>query len=83
MDLSIITEFIELFKKFDGLQEKLFEKNLVLGMLTLKAIIKLLEGLLQKLKAKEEILLKEQEDNSSKAGKKINQLASILNKINL
>ena len=83
MDLSIITEFLELFKKFDGLQEKLFEKNLVLGMLTLKALIKLLEGLLQKLKAKEETMLKEQEENSSKAGKKLNQLASILNKINL
>ena len=83
MELSMIAEFIELFKKFDGLQEKIFEKNAVLGLLTLKALIKLLEGLLHKLKQKEATLLKEQEEEKLQNGNKLSKWVSIFNKINL
>lgn len=82
MDLSMIAEFLELFKKFDGLQEKLFEKNAVVGLITLKALIKLVEGLLNKLKQKEEAILKEQSESNA-LGNKFNKWKNILNKINL
>jgi hypothetical protein len=83
MDLSMIAEFLELFKKFDGLQEKLFEKNAVVGLITLKALIKLVESLLNKLKQKEAIILKEQSESSNALGNKFNKWKNILNKINL
>ena len=83
MDLSIIKEFLELFKKFDGLQDKIFETNAVWGVLTLKGLIKVMEGLLNKLKQKEEFLLKQQEEDNSSTGIKLNKWKKIINKINL
>lgn len=83
MDLSMIAEFLELFKKFDGLQEKLFEKNAIVGLITLKALIKVVEGLLYKLKQKEQQLMKDDEENKNSADGKINKWKNLLNKINL
>ena len=83
MDLSMIAEFLELFKKFDGLQEKLFDKNAIVGLITLKALIKVVEGLLHKLKLKEQQLMKDDEENKNSADGKINKWKNLLNKINL
>jgi len=79
----MIAEFLELFKKFDGLQEKLFEKNAIVGLITLKALIKVVEGLLYKLKQKEQQLMKDDEENKNSADGKINKWKNLLNKINL
>ena len=63
MDLPFISEFIELLQKLDGFQEKLFEKNKALGLLSLKAILKILEGLTKKLKEKHDRIVKEDMKN--------------------
>ena len=63
MDLPFISEFIELLQKLDGFQEKLFEKNKVLGLLSLKAILKILEGLTKKLKEKHDRIVEEDMEN--------------------
>jgi hypothetical protein len=52
MEIPMVSEFLELLQKIDGFQTKIFEKNKIVGFLSLKAIIKLLEGLLVKLKEK-------------------------------
>ena len=63
MELPLISEFLELLQKIDGFQEKLFEKNKVLGLLSLKAILKILEGLTKKLKEKHDKIVEEDMEN--------------------
>ena len=63
MELPLISEFLELLQKLDGFQEKLFEKNKVLGLLSLKAILKILEGLMKKLKEKHDKIVEEDMEN--------------------
>jgi hypothetical protein len=63
MELPLISEFLELLQKVDGFQEKLFEKNKVLGLLSLKAILKILEGLTKKLKEKHDKIVEEDMEN--------------------
>lgn len=63
MELPLISEFLELLQKVDGFQEKLFEKNKVLGLLSLKAILKILEGLMKKLKEKHDKIVEEDMEN--------------------
>ena len=63
MEIPLISEFLELLQKIDGFQEKLFEKNKVLGLLSLKAILKILEGLTKKLKEKHDKIVEEDMEN--------------------
>ena len=63
MELPLLSEFLELLQKLDGFQEKLFEKNKVLGLLSLKAILKILEGLTKKLKEKHDKIVEEDMEN--------------------
>ena len=63
MEIPLISEFLELLQKLDGFQEKIFEKNKVLGLLSLKAILKILEGLTKKLKEKHDKIVEEDMEN--------------------
>jgi len=63
MEIPMVSEFLELLQKIDGFQTKIFEKNKIVGFLSLKAIIKLLEGLLVKLKEKHDKIESEDIEN--------------------
>jgi hypothetical protein len=63
MEIPMISEFLEILQKIDVFQTKIFEKNKVVGFLSLKAIIKLLEGLLVKLKEKHDKIESEDIEN--------------------
>ena len=63
MEIPLLSEFLELLQKLDGFQEKIFEKNKVLGLLSLKAILKILEGLTKKLKEKHDKIVEEDMEN--------------------
>ena len=59
MEIPLFSEFLELIQKIDFFQNKVFEKNKFIGILSLKAIIKVLEKLLNRLKEKESEMLGE------------------------
>lgn len=63
MEIPMISEFLEILQKIDVFQTKIFEKNKVVGFLSLKAIIKLLEGLLVKLREKHDKIESEDIEN--------------------
>ena len=63
MEIPMISEFLEILQKIDGFQTKIFEKNKIVGFLSLKAIIKLLEGLLVKLKEKHDKIASDDIEN--------------------
>ena len=59
MEIPLLSEFLELIQKIDFFQNKAFEKNKFIGVISLKAMIKVLEKLLTRLKEKESELLGE------------------------
>ena len=59
MEIPLLSEFLELIQKIDFFQNKVFEKNKFIGVLSLKAMIKVLEKLLNRLKEKESEMLGE------------------------
>ena len=79
MEIPMISEFLEILQKIDGFQTKIFEKNKIVGFLSLKAIIKLLEGLLVKLKEKHDKIASEDIENII-PGIKLSKLKELFNK---
>jgi len=75
----MISEFLEILQKIDVFQTKIFEKNKVVGFLSLKAIIKLLEGLLVKLKEKHDKIESEDIENII-PGIKLSKLKELFSK---
>jgi len=75
----MISEFLEILQKIDAFQTKIFEKNKVVGFLSLKAIIKLLEGLLVKLKEKHDKIESEDIENII-PGIKLSKLKELFSK---
>jgi len=75
----MISEFLEILQKIDGFQTKIFEKNKIIGFLSLKAIIKLLEGLLVKLKEKHDKIASDDIENII-PGIKLSKLKELFNK---
>ncbi|MEO2085233.1 MAG: hypothetical protein ABGW65_06880 [Marinoscillum sp.] len=79
MEIPMISEFLEILQKIDGFQTKIFEKNKIIGFLSLKAIIKLLEGLLVKLKEKHDKIASDDIENII-PGIKLSKLKELFNK---
>jgi hypothetical protein len=79
MEIPMISEFLEILQKIDGFQTKIFEKNKIVGFLSLKAIIKLLEGLLVKLKEKHDKIASDDIENII-PGIKLSKLKELFNK---
>jgi hypothetical protein len=79
MEIPMISEFLEILQKIDVFQTKIFEKNKVVGFLSLKAIIKLLEGLLVKLKEKHDKIESEDIENII-PGIKLSKLKELFSK---
>jgi hypothetical protein len=79
MEIPMISEFLEILQKIDGFQTKIFEKNKIIGFLSLKAIIKLLEGLLVKLKEKHDKIANDDIENII-PGIKLSKLKELFNK---
>ena len=79
MEIPMISEFLEILQKIDGFQTKIFEKNKIVGFLSLKAIIKLLEGLLVKLKEKHDKIANDDIENII-PGIKLSKLKELFNK---
>ena len=79
MEIPMISEFLEILQKIDVFQTKIFEKNKVVGFLSLKAIIKLLEGLLVKLREKHDKIESEDIENII-PGIKLSKLKELFSK---
>ena len=54
MEIPLLSEFLEIIQKLEVFQSKIFEKNKLVSLLSLKAIIKVLEKFLETLKKKEQ-----------------------------
>lgn len=73
MEIPLLSEFLEIIQKLEGFQSKIFDKNKLVSLISLKAIIKVLEKFLETLKKKEEEI----------QGKKLEKIISGINLDNI